>query len=154
MKSNKSDSARIREWRLGCGGCLLGVIAVAVYLIGSFLLYQYSMMNLDTVADDVAKALDVSRDDLVYVGGGRNSCKVVAFEYVGDKTRLVEKVKYDLSELYRLDQEYLTIRLRLVQRYYKVLEDFDSESPDMHIYELNGMRYYVLHDRVIVVAVY
>ena len=133
---------------------MVGLIAVAVLLIGSFLLYLYSMMNLDLVVDDVAKALEVSRSELVYVGGGRNSCKVVAYEYTGDKARLIEKAKHDLLERDRSDQEYLTIRLRLVQRYYKVLEDFDSESPDMHIYQLNGMRYYVLHDRVIVVAAY
>jgi len=132
-------------------GCVVGLIWFVVCVIGSFLLYNYSMMNLDLAADDVAKALEVPRDELVYVGGGRNSCKVVAFEYVGDKTRLMNKAS---DYRWGLDQEYLTRRLRQLQGYYKVLEDFDSESPDMHIYHKNCVRIYVFHDRIVAIASY
>lgn len=145
MNGNKSAGKQIVL------GCVLGLIAIVGWLVVCFLLYHYSMMNLDLAADDVAKALEVPKEELVYVGGGRNYCKVVAFEYIGDKTRLMKNVS---DYTWGLDQEYLTRQLRGLQRYYKVLQDFDSESPDMHVYQKNCVRIYVFHDRIVAIAAY
>ena len=116
----------------GCGCVLLGAIVIFSVL---YYIWMYSRMDIDIVTKEVVDALELPVDKIRYIGGGRQYCKHVAFNCLGEITN-----KKNVSvPMFR--SQYIA-RAKCMQREYGILNEFDFESSGLEIYEKNGVVIY------------
>jgi hypothetical protein len=90
------------------------------------------MMDIDIVTREVSDALELPLDKICYIGGGRQYCKKVAFNCLGEVMH-----KECVSD--PVIRSFYIKRVKSLQREYRILKEFNCESPELEIYEKNGV---------------
>lgn len=131
--------------------CLLAFLVLSGV---AWWIFAFSPMNIDAVKEEVATTLRLDDKEIQYVCGGRNGCKTIAFEYIGNGERFVRELDTIGMVVFtsKTDKDYYARRLMLLEGQSEVIKSIDRGSPDLHIYDIKGLRIYEFRGRYIIVV--